>query len=310
MRLHPFMSVSLLLIACAGCGSGGERTEPERGAGTQGLEASAEKSRSARTYALRGEVVGIDREMGDVQIRHEEVPGLMPAMTMPFDLKGNPALEDLRVGDRIEARLVIDADRSRLEDLTVVEMADPLESARAEGLTDFGKPVLLEPGEIVPDFNMTTQDDTVIRLSDLRGHVVVLTFIYTRCPFPDYCPLMDRKFADLARRVRLLGSQGDATRLLSISFDPEHDTSEVLRKHAKLVGAAPPLWSFAVASHEELRKIAAPLGLSYSPVSGEIMHSLSTAVISKQGRLVLLERGNTWKVEDVFKTVRQSLSVE
>ncbi len=127
---------------------------------------------------------------------------------------------------------------------------------------------MLEPGEPVPDFAMTTQDGKTLRLSDLRGKVVVLTFIYTRCPLPDFCPLMDGKFAELARTVAAVPGRAEQVRLLSVSFDPEHDTPEVLAKHAKLRGAKPPLWTFAVASHEELRKVAAPLGLTYGPREG------------------------------------------
>ena len=91
-----------------------------------------------------------------------------------------------------------------------------------------------------------------MRLSDLRGKVVALTFIYTRCPLPDFCPLMDRKFAELADRIGAVAGRAEHVRLLSVSFDPEHDTPEVLRKHAENLGARPPLWRFAVASHEEL----------------------------------------------------------
>ena len=103
---------------------------------------------------------------------------------------------------------------------------------------------------------MTGQDGKTFKLSDLRGEVIVLTFIYTRCPMPEFCPLMDRKFSELAQHVSAFPKRAKEIRLLSLSFDPENDTPEVLRKHAALRGATPPLWSYAVASHEELARIA------------------------------------------------------
>jgi protein SCO1 len=134
----------------------------------------------------------------------------------------------------------------------------------------------------------------------------VLTFIYTRCPLPDFCPLMDRKFSDLSGHLSAFAGRARYVRLISLSFDPEHDTPEVLRRHAQIRGAAPPLWSYAVASHDELAKIAAPLGLFYAPGKDEVAHNLCTAIIDRQGRLARLEVGtkrNEWTTADLLKTV-------
>jgi protein SCO1/2 len=95
------------------------------------------------------------------------------------------------------------------------------------------QPRVLEKGDQVPDFAMTTQEGKPLKLSDLRGSVVALTFIYTRCPLPDYCPLMDRKFGELASRIGVIPERAKRIRLISLSFDPEHDTKEVLAKHAQ-----------------------------------------------------------------------------
>jgi protein SCO1/2 len=153
---------------------------------------------------------------------------------------------------------------------------------------------------------MTGQDGSAFKLSDLRGHDVVLTFIYTRCPLPDFCPAMDRRFADLAQSLSTSPGRSEKVRLISLSFDPEHDTPDVLRKHAQIRGATPPLWTFAVASHDELAKVAAPLGLVYGPGKNEILHNLCTAVIDPGGKLVRLEVGtknNRWTTADILKTL-------
>ena len=146
----------------------------------------------------------------------------------------------------------------------------------------------------------------MVKLSELRGNVVALTFIYTRCPLPDFCPLMDRKFADLAQKVSTFPARAKQIRLISLSFDPEHDKPDVLHKHAEIRGAVPPLWTYGVASHDELAKIAAPLGLLYEPGTNEIAHNLSTAIIDTQGKLARLEVGtqrNRWETTDLLKTM-------
>jgi protein SCO1/2 len=145
-----------------------------------------------------------------------------------------------------------------------------------------------------------------MKLSDLRGKVVVLTFIYTRCPFPDFCPLMDRKFSELAQSLGAFPKRAKDIRLISLSFDPENDTPGMLRKHAAIRGATPPLWSYAVASHEELARITPRLGLFFGPDGKEISHNLCTAIIGPDGKLARLEVGtqpNRWETADFLRTI-------
>ena len=249
------------------------------------------------TYTLTGDVREIDRESGRVVIRHDAIPGFMPAMTMPFDLAGQEVLGEIQVGDRIEGDLIVGPEGSRLADVFITELAEP--PADGEAPT---RPRMLQPGELVPDFLMTTQEGEPQRLSDLRGSAVYLTFIYTRCPLPDFCPLIDRKFAALARRLDLLAVPPERVKLLSVSFDPEHDRPAVLARHAALLGAKPPRWTFAVADHEELAKVAGPLGLTYGDTGSEIVHTLSTALIDAGGRLVRIETGRDWDPDRLAKS--------
>jgi protein SCO1/2 len=229
---------------------------------------------------------------------------------MPFNVPDRADLDDVRPGDRVEGTLRVGPTSSALTGLTVTDPAPPqalsLDLSGGEAKLRPKTP-LLEPGQAVPDFAMTTQDGRTLRLSDLRGKVVVLTFIYTRCPLPDFCPLMDRKISELASLVGPDSERAQKVRLLSVSFDPEHDTPEDLARHAKAMGARPPLWTFAVASHVELQKVAEPLGLSYGPTEREIIHTLSTAVIGPDGRLVRLERGRSWTPAKLFQDVRDQL---
>lgn len=282
-------------------------------------ETGTAKNKDAKTettveYRLKGVVRGVDRESREVTIAHEAIPGFMDAMTMPFTVRDRSLLDDVRKGDEVEATLEVKRRRGEVADyvLKTLEVTVP---APAETISlDFssGSPQIhkrrpkLDFGQIVPDFTVTTQDDRPLRLNDLRGEVVVLTFIYTRCPLPDYCPLVDKKFHELADKLSLIKSRESKVRLLSVSFDPEHDTPGVLADHAKRVGAKPPLWTFAVASHAELAKVAEPLGLIYGPGKDEIIHNLCVAIIDSRGRLVRLDTGiaaKQWNPSEYFRII-------
>lgn len=295
-RHLTLLSVLIVVAGLPGC----SKPEAEKPPAPVKAETPAA---NVRSFHLTGTVKQVDRESGEVSIAHEAIPGFMPAMTMPFSLKGQDVLEDLQNGDIVEGTLVVEPSKSRLEGVEITEEAQPptfsLTMENGQIALREKLPVL-EPGDEVPDFSMTTQAGEALALSELRGKTVVLTFIYTRCPLPEYCPLMDKKFADLSRRLALRGGRAEGVRLLSVSFDPEHDTPEILAKHAALVGSKPPLWRFAAASHDELSKVAEPLGLMYAPMTDEIAHSLSTAVIGPDGRLKRLERGNGWTVSDLM----------
>lgn len=267
------------------------------------IQAPAHAAPHESSYKLTGLVRSVDRPAASLEIRHDAIPGFMPAMTMPFRVKDPAELDAVRPGDEVEATLHVTDTDTVLTELVVTRPA-PMVLDLTEGKATLKpKPALLEPGETVPDFSVTTQDGKPLRLSELRGKVVVLTFIYTRCPLPEFCPLIDRKFAQLASKLSTVRSWSKDVRLLSVSFDPEHDTPEVLSRHARNQGASPPLWRFAVATHAELQKVAPALGLMYGPGQNEIVHSLSTAIIDQEGRLVRLETGKKWEPGDFFRQI-------
>ena len=252
---------------------------------------------------------------GLVTISHAAIPGFMDAMTMPFTIKDPKLLDDVRVGDEVEGALRVERERGEVKDyeLTDLVVSRPapapalnLNLSGGQGATIEAAPLVLKPGDEVPDFTMTRVDGKSFRLSDLRGKVVALTFIYTRCPLPDFCPRLDAKFAEATSSAR----RTEALRFLSVSFDPEHDTPEILSQHARARGAKPPLWTFAVAAHDQLAKVARPLGLTYGPARDEIMHNLIVAVIGADGRLVRLETGSaarSWEAANLLKTMYSSI---
>jgi protein SCO1/2 len=305
-----------LIAATAGLEFGcNSRQEPTAAGGGSAPPAKRleEKPAPALTtdYSLKGVVRKIDGQR--VTISHEEIKGFMSAMTMPFHLSDRVALEGLKPGDEVEATLHVIYENGvvsnyELRDLTVTKPAVARVVLNVtRGNVSLREPAkLLEKGDPVPDFLMTTQEGKPLKLSDLRGNVVALTFIYTRCPLPDFCPMMDRKFGELASRIAAVPERARRIRLISLSFDPEHDTPSVLSTHGAARGAVPPLWTFAVATHEELARIAPVLGLFYDPTRNEIAHNLSTAIIDQEGKLARVEVGTTrnkWENVDLLKTI-------
>lgn len=310
MSSRTILAVAAIPLLLAGCQG---ETMPKAAP-----PAPAPPEAAKQTYTLKGTVRSVDPASGVVAIAHEEIPGFMKAMTMEFTPKDRSNLGEVVAGDEVEGPLEVVREGGAIKDYNLLrlEVTNPaprsLKIDPASGkATLVAKPPILRPGEAVPDFAMTTQDGKPLRLSDLRGKVVVLTFIYTRCPLPDYCPAIDGKFRRLADRLGAVKGRAEGVRLLSVSFDPEHDTPEALRKHAALVGGRPPLWTFAVASHEELRKVVERLGLMYGPMPNEIVHNLCTAVVAPDGTLARLEvgaSGKSWGPDDLLRTTLERVA--
>lgn len=253
------------------------------------------------TYDLIGVVREVEPGDRRVTIRHEAMPGFMAAMTMPFSLDDDDLLAELHPGDEVAGKLDVTRRDGRVQSyrLASLTVTRPATAAPPAPVVN-----LLEKGDAVPNFQMTRQDGSTAELSEYRGSWVALTFIYTRCPLPDFCPLMDRKFLELRQRLDQSADPAESVRLLSVSFDPEYDTPETLARHARQIGASPPAWTFAVANHDELARITPGLGLTYAPGDREIIHNLVTALIDPDGKLAALYRGRDWQPSELVRLIR------
>lgn len=263
-------------------------------------------SDAAKRLELDGTVVAVDRARARVTVAHEEIEGYMDAMVMPFTVGDEWAVPVLEKGDRIAAILVVDGDRSWLEQIVISKGAGAASGAAAAAR---GEP---PPGEEVPDFALVNQDGQPIRLRQYRGRALLLTFIYTRCPLPEFCPLMVRNFAELERHLALDPGVYRRTHLLAISFDARHDSPPVLRRYGlqHLPGRDPAgfgHWEFAAGSEEQVKAVANFFGVQYWPETNELVHSLRTALISPDGKLVKTFPGNVWKPQAVLRELRAAL---
>lgn len=265
------------------------------------------QQQQGKRYELKGTIVSIDKPNKSVTISHEEIKDYMEAMTMPYTLKDEWPLDVMKPGDQIQATLVVTDDSYWLEDVIVVQKTSSQNAAPTVESSS-----LPQPGDAVPDFQLVNQDDKPLRLSQYRGKALLLTFIYTRCPVPEYCTLMSNNFAVIDGELQKDTALYKQTHLISISFDPEYDTPKVLRSY----GAAHTgnydketfaHWEFATGGRDEVRKMAEFFGFTYVPEQDQIAHSLQTALIAPDGKLVKLYSGNEWKPSEVLTDIRSTL---
>jgi protein SCO1/2 len=263
------------------------------------LQGCSQKPANEHRYELKGKVVSIDRAKEEVTVEHGDVQGYMPAMTMPFPLRDAEALKVLEAGDQLQASLVVTDDGYWLDEPVITKSLPGVPAAPPAGATE------PQPGAEVPDVKLVNQDGRALSMKQFKGHVLVVTFIYTRCPLPDYCPLMSTNFARLNSAI--LGDEALRKRahLLSVTLDPEHDRPPVLKAYgATSAGGKFDNWDFATGEPAEVRRLAEFFGLTYKAEGDQVIHSLRTAVVTPDGKLLKLYRGNEWKPDEVLSDLK------
>lgn len=260
---------------------------------------------AAARYPITGQILSVQLDTRQVLLKHEAIPGYMDAMTMPFVVADAAAIRDRRPGDVVRATLVVEAERSYLEALVATGTA-PLPAEAAVPAANKGVAILL-PGDAVPDTALVDQRGRPFSLAGWRGKAGAITFIYTRCPLPDYCPLLDRRFAEVEAAMRADAALREHVALLSVSFDPARDTPEVLAQHAKALDAGP-AWTFATAPADTVDRFAAAFGVNViREADTTITHNLRTAVVDPAGRLVSVRSGNDFTADDLLTDLRRAL---
>lgn len=258
--------------------------------------------RNEHRYDFKGKVVMVEKEKRLVTFAHENVEGLMPAMTMPFTVPNQADLDYLAPEDQVTATLVVDGSQSWLEHLFVTRT-----SASATGAPP---PIEAQPGDEVPNFTLVNQDGKQIRLHNYRGKALLLTFIYTRCPLPEYCTLMSNNFAQIDRQLQQNPDVYAKTHLLSISIDPKYDTPQVLRSYGaahteRYESETFTHWEFA--SGEQVKEMAEFFGLRYFAENDQITHGLKTVIVTPDGKVARVYTGNEWKPEEAVNELKRVL---
>jgi len=271
-----------------------------------GVAACGQRS-DQRTFPLQGQVQSIDAPRKLVVVKHEEIKGFMPAMTMPYEVDDVAALARLAPGDLINSTLVVYSNGAHLTDIKKVGSAPlgapPPEAPAPAASSGFE---LLKPGEPVPNASFVDQDGKKRTFDSFRGSAVVMTFIYTKCPLPTFCPLMDRHFAALQKTLKEDPALGKV-HLVTVSFDPATDTPAVLAAHARTLNADLARWTFLTGDRDEVDRFAARFGVSVARAMNDprdITHNLRTVIIKPDGTVAKTYTGNDWTPEEVVADLK------
>ncbi len=258
---------------------------------------------NAREFPLTGEILSIKPDRSEVRVKHDEVKGFMDAMTMWFTIKDPRLLDGLAPGDLVKATLVITDEDSYLTGLAKTGSRPPGTPPPAQPPETEG----LKVGDVVPEIALIDESGRETTFASARGDLTLITFIYTRCPLPDYCPRMNAHFGAIQRAVAGEPALRRSVRLLSISFDPEFDTPARLAAKAKDVGADPAIWHFVTAPRDRIDAFGAAFGLSVlreGSQGRDITHNLRTALVGRDGTLLKRYNGNDWSPDDVVRDLK------
>jgi protein SCO1/2 len=260
-------------------------------------------------------VLTVDIPHRTVLVSHDPIPGFMDAMTMPYRVDNPRVLDTLKAGEKIEFTLVVGKTSSYITNVHVREYdsweRDPAQNRRLALLDEAmrskaGSASTLSIGQTVSDFSLVDQTNRPVTLSEFRGKVVAITFIYTRCPLPDYCMRLSNNFARLQKRFNT--RMGRDLVLLSITFDPDHDSPDVLAKYAETWKANVDGWRFLTGTLSNVKQVCGMFGMNFWPDEGLLTHSLHTAIVDREGKLVANIEGNQFTAVQLGDLVEVTLT--
>jgi protein SCO1/2 len=255
---------------------------------------------AAKTYRVTGVVRAINPDRTSVRIKHDEIRGYMAAMTMPFDVRDARELDGVKPGDKVAFRLCVTETDGWIDQLTVVEPGEPddpkpkVEAVRVTRVVEE-----LAEGDLLPDYSFVNEQREAVTLAQFKGQALGLTFIYTRCPYPTFCPRQSTQFAAVCKELKTLANGPTNWHLLSISFDPAHDTPAVLRNYARRYQYDPDRWSFLTGEMIDLDAITEQFGMFFSRDGEGFSHNVRTVVVDATGRIQRIYVGNQWTAEEL-----------
>jgi protein SCO1 len=255
-------------------------------------------------HMLHGKVISVDTAHKQVTIAHGEIKDYMPAMTMGYPVENASELAGVQPGDEVDADLVVENNTGYLQ---AIDVTKPVNGQRPPAKTPGAATHYPQVGESAHDFQLTTENGRTITLADFKGKPLLVDFIYSQCPQPQFCPLLNIKFAEVAHKLQ---ADKSPAQLLSVSIDPEHDTVPVLKQFSTHFDAITrpanndANWNFATGTPQQVRDFAGNMGLDYWPESGQIVHSVVVYLIDGNGKIAKIWTGNDWKSQDAVDAIK------
>ena len=285
-RIIQTISLSLALLIWAGCAKQEESS-----------------SKAIQSFEVKGVLLRIESEGRTLVIDHEEITGYMGAMTMPFRVKDVSESEKAQPGDEISFTYKVAEYESWVEGIEPTGKTRELKSPTAPP-DPTNK--LLKVGDLFPDFRLSDENGSPVQLNDHRGQIVALTFIFTRCPVPEYCPAMMRNFSSVEKLLKTDPDVANKFKLLTVSFDSDYDTPEIMKAYGEQFGKSSKNWSLLTSPEtKDIRSLGESVGLMFGKNDSAIYtHNLRTVVIDAQGRIAKIFTDESWKPEELVAAIK------
>jgi protein SCO1 len=257
-------------------------------------------STNRQTFEVKGVVQSVKPRQKEVEIKHEAIPGYMPAMTMPFEVKDTNELTGLEPGQAVSFRLIVTDTDGWIEQ---VRKLSPAATNGAPTPTPFRQVRDVQPlnsGDLLPEYHFTNQFGGAFSTADYKGRALAITFLFTRCPYPTFCPRMAGNFEEAQRKMLAMANAPTNWHLLTISFDPEFDRPEILKAYAQGHHYDPAHWTFATGALIDITAIGEQFGLAFwRDQTGSISHNLRTVIVDATGRVQTIYQGNNWTSDEL-----------
>ena len=266
---------------------------------------STSSDERAEHYDTRGVVRGFSPDRSTIEVQHQDIPGFMPSMTMPFVARDLKQIADLKTGDAISFRMAVTQKDFWIENVKKIRREDvKVAEPKRTALVSTEHDARLKEGDEMPPFSLTNQNGERISLDTFRGQPFLLTFVFTRCPVPNFCPRMSNNFEELQTSIKTGSGSLAKTRLLSVTLDPNYDTPKVLSDYAAFHHADPKIWTFATGDEKEIDSLTRAFSVYRQNEGGTISHGLATALINRDGKVERIWRGNAWTPAEVTEAIQ------
>ena len=255
-------------------------------------------------YEVRGVIRGISPDRTTLEIQHEDIPNFMPSMTMPFLARDTKEIDDLKLGDAIAFRMTVTQKDFWIDHIKKLRRENVAVREPKPKPTPDNQSTRLKEGDTLPNFSLSDQSGKPITAETFRGQPLVLTFIFTRCAVPNFCPRMTSNFSELQTLIKSENGPAGKAHLLSVTLDPAFDTPQILKQYGAHSNEDPNVWSLAGGDPKEIDALTQAFSVYRQTEGGTLSHGLATVLVDRNGKIVKIWRGNAWKPEEVISEIR------
>jgi protein SCO1/2 len=264
--------------------------------GFAGTFSKASSHAGTTNYLVHGVLKAIRADQQKLVIAHEEIPNFMEAMTMPFRVKDAAILTNVAIGRKISFQLHVTETESWVDDIQPLDTPEssvnrlptlPKSDSHSEVKTNSAAATVHTKNPL-RDYKFTNELGKPVSLSDFRGQAIALTFFFTRCPIPEYCPRLSRNFEETQSKLKAMENAPTNWHLLSVTFDPERDSPEVLKAYGASYKYDPAHWSFLTGPKEKIAELARLCDVNFDPDNGSFNHNFRTLIINSSNQLQMV----------------------